>query len=245
MDFCGLTAVRVPFAGGNGSFVAFLRGFGAVCCCVCIYGTCSCCHGFTQLSSGADDSGIVALHDSAGKDVDEALQLWFSKAGELEAYISSSRIGLPCGNGGESAGILAAQVTFADHASATRALNLRMKSSDTAPSNRWIEAHKSSIVNPRDLQEDVDRFMASFETQEEDDAARLKALEGVPDEDGFITVTRRGGEKAIESKNVKKKRKLASAGDVGGGGLQLGPFYKFQIRETKRNRTNVPPCCVR
>lgn len=190
----------------------------------------------------ADDTSIAVLFDSSRSSAAfESIQVWFSKAGEISECTTPVKLG----EDGDSetaaseAGHCVTILSFPDSASVDKALSLRWKKHGLphgSEDNKWIKQHEASTVDPRDLQEEVDALMAQFERQEEAEAARLRALEGMPDADGFVTVTRKSVNRTPESKNLKKKRKIVESGGASGG-LQLGPFYKFQGRETKRNRT--------
>jgi hypothetical protein len=48
-------------------------------------------------------------------------------------------------------------------------------------------------------------------------------------------VTKKAKDKPFESDNRKLKKRRAEVA-LSGGGVQLGPLYRFQIRESKRNR---------
>lgn len=240
MDLTGLTLLLVPTAAGEATpLPVYIKKSGEM------VGRRQ--KGDLPLSCSASRAGtksLLALWDaSRSAGAVESLTVWFSKAGELESVTE------PCsavsGEGGEGEGRawLASTVNFAEAGSLERALVLRSKGAavEDDRESEWVQRLLAADVNPHDLQEEVDSLMRVFEGQEAAAAEEAKATEGVPDADGFITVTRKANVvKSFDSKNVKKKRKLMEAGEVGGGGLQLGPFYKFQLRETKRNRAYCP-----
>jgi Ribosomal RNA-processing protein 7 (RRP7) C-terminal domain len=193
-----------------------------------------------------DARQVFVCFDSGRTMAAESIEAWFSKAGEIEGVtLPSALAATKAAEGGD--GFSFVLVTFTSEADADRAAALRWKPlhGSVKRRNRWLEAFESDAVAPADLQSEANRTIASFETAEAAEEERIKAMEGVPDDDGFITVTRKTADRSFESKNLKKKRKLAAEGKVGGGGLQLGPFYKFQIRESKRNRTLVLPLSVK
>jgi hypothetical protein len=76
--------------------------------------------------------------------------------------------------------------------------------------------------------------MAAFEAKEAAEAEARERAEGKADDDGFILVTKKAKAKPFESDHQKNKRKKL---EQGGAGMQLAPLYRFQLRESKRNRT--------
>lgn len=84
-----------------------------------------------------------------------------------------------------------------------------------------------------DLQAAVDAYMTQFASAEAARSRLLARQRAVPDEDGFITVTRGGrtgparNEEAQEKmEELKKKEEDKRAG--------MGDFYRFQNREKKK-----------
>jgi hypothetical protein len=103
------------------------------------------------------------------------------------------------------------------------------------PHGRPLPHLRSARPEPAALQQQVDRSMAAFEAREAAAAAAKLAAEGKEDDDGFILVTKKAKDKPFESDNRKAKRRKQEQ-EQGGAGMQLAPFYKFQLRESKRNR---------
>ncbi|CAG8448546.1 2095_t:CDS:2 [Ambispora leptoticha] len=102
---------------------------------------------------------------------------------------------------------------------------------------KWIQEYKLLRKSPDILQAEVDKFMLEYEEAEKERQRKLAANLNKPDEDGFILVTRTarrnintdGGiavtaAKAEDIKNLKPKKR------------ELTDFYRFQLRETKRNK---------
>ena len=95
-------------------------------------------------------------------------------------------------------------------------------------------AHQKLTYPPKDeLQAAVDNFMAEWNRKEEEAARLAKRQRNVPDEDGFITVTRGGrvgparqhdAEEARKKELEKEEAKRKSMGD----------FYRFQGRERRK-----------
>ncbi|XP_064594855.1 ribosomal RNA-processing protein 7 homolog A-like [Liolophura sinensis] len=87
-------------------------------------------------------------------------------------------------------------------------------------------------VDTRELQAEIEDFMTKFDQNQEEELQKAKENEGVPDEDGWVTVTRHGKNKGaprteVHEKriNVKEKKKRKEK--------ELLNFYSFQLRESK------------
>lgn len=104
---------------------------------------------------------------------------------------------------------------------------------------KWLAQHFSSRPNLADLQREVDTSLVAFEDAEREARIAAERLRNVPDEDGFVKVVRGRGRRNTnmdgqgasvtaarpeEVKKLKPKKK------------ELIDFYRFQMRETKRNR---------
>jgi ribosomal RNA-processing protein 7 len=100
-------------------------------------------------------------------------------------------------------------------------------------SERYLTHHILSYPDKSVLQASVDTFMTEFNRREEEAARVAKRLRNVPDEDGFVTVTRGGrtgparreeAEEARRKELEKEEQKRKSMGD----------FYRFQGRERRK-----------
>ncbi len=100
-------------------------------------------------------------------------------------------------------------------------------------SQRYLTHHKLSCPDKAVLQASVDAFMTEFNRGEEEAARVAKRLRNVPDEDGFVTVTRGGrtgparreqAEEVRRKELEKEERKRKTMGD----------FYRFQGRERRK-----------
>lgn len=98
---------------------------------------------------------------------------------------------------------------------------------------KWAEEYRSALVNPTDLQKDVDAFMQLHDKKLEKEDAAAEADAGVPDEEGWIKVTHKGrkpglrrtetvSNRIMERERRKRERK------------ELLNFYTWQQRESKR-----------
>jgi ribosomal RNA-processing protein 7 len=109
---------------------------------------------------------------------------------------------------------------------------------DKAPalgSARYLAHHGLRYPDPAILQANVDSFMTSWNRREEESTRLSKRQRNVPDEDGFITVTRGGrtGPARLQDAEAKraemdeKERKKREE-------LSEKPFYRFQMREIRK-----------
>ncbi|XP_042323706.1 ribosomal RNA-processing protein 7 homolog A isoform X2 [Sceloporus undulatus] len=98
---------------------------------------------------------------------------------------------------------------------------------------KWIAKYAASIVNPTELKTEVDAFMQTYDQKIAKEEAKAEKEDGVPDEEGWVKVTRKGrrpGLPRTEAANLRalerEKRKRARK--------ELLNFYAWQHRETKR-----------
>ncbi|XP_067830830.1 ribosomal RNA-processing protein 7 homolog A [Heptranchias perlo] len=98
---------------------------------------------------------------------------------------------------------------------------------------KWIRDYRSNITDPGELQSDIDQFMQQHDQRVAEVEARAEEEDGVPDEEGWVKVTRRGrrpGFSRTEAGNLRaiqrEKRKRAQK--------ELLNFYSWQHRDSKR-----------
>ncbi|KFQ30059.1 PREDICTED: ribosomal RNA-processing protein 7 homolog A, partial [Merops nubicus] len=98
---------------------------------------------------------------------------------------------------------------------------------------KWIASYAASIVDPEELKAEVDAYMQDYDKKIAEEEARAAEEEGVPDEEGWVKVTRRGrrpGLPRTEAASLRllerERRKRARK--------ELLNFYAWQHRETKR-----------
>uniref|UniRef100_A0A8D1H1S5 Ribosomal RNA-processing protein 7 C-terminal domain-containing protein n=1 Tax=Sus scrofa TaxID=9823 RepID=A0A8D1H1S5_PIG len=98
--------------------------------------------------------------------------------------------------------------------------------------HKWIRDYTDSVPDPEALRVDVDTFMETYDKKMAEEEAKAKEEEGVPDEEGWVKVTRRGRRpvlprteaaslRVLEREKQKRARK------------ELLNFYAWQHRETK------------
>jgi ribosomal RNA-processing protein 7 len=86
----------------------------------------------------------------------------------------------------------------------------------------YLTHHKLTYPDHATLQSLVDTALTRFNAAESARMVSLKRLRSEPDEDGFITVTRREKEEVV----VEKKNRA----------VNLDDFYRFQKREKREKR---------
>ena len=100
-------------------------------------------------------------------------------------------------------------------------------------SARYLAHHKLRYPDPATLQQSVDEFMSAFAEQEAE-LARLRAKQrSVPDEDGFITVTRGGRNGTAREEETKAKEEELKRREKD---RVKDDFYRFQVREKKKEQ---------
>ncbi|KAF7460001.1 Hypothetical predicted protein [Marmota monax] len=96
----------------------------------------------------------------------------------------------------------------------------------------WISDYADSVTDPEALRVEVDTFMEAYDQKIAAEEEKAKEEEGVPDEEGWVKVTRRGRRPVLPRTEAaslrvleKEKRKRARK--------ELLNFYAWQHRETK------------
>ncbi|TVY58309.1 Ribosomal RNA-processing protein 7 [Lachnellula cervina] len=98
-------------------------------------------------------------------------------------------------------------------------------------SSRYAAHHALRYPDPRTLQRNVDAYMTAFNAGEMQRQREAKRLRNVPDEDGFVTVTkggRVGPAKAEEAERMRAEAEERAKVRTGEG------FYRFQVREMRK-----------
>ncbi|XP_059168999.1 ribosomal RNA-processing protein 7 homolog A-like [Physella acuta] len=94
-------------------------------------------------------------------------------------------------------------------------------------------AEYKNIPDVEAMEKAAEAFMADYYKKKEEDEKREKELAGVPDEEGFIKVTRHSKNKAgrrTEETEKKGREHIQKRNKKN----ELKDFYTFQFRETKR-----------
>ncbi|XP_032972730.1 ribosomal RNA-processing protein 7 homolog A [Rhinolophus ferrumequinum] len=97
---------------------------------------------------------------------------------------------------------------------------------------KWISDYTDSVLDPEALRAEVDSFMEAYDKRIAEEEAKAKEEDGVPDEEGWVKVTRRGRRPVLPRTEAaslrvleREKRKRARK--------ELLNFYAWQHRETK------------
>lgn len=144
-------------------------------------------------------------------------------------------------------GYQVAYVIFKDKSSVSRATSMpyscqRLLSSDkcrlVSGLEKWRQEYVSSLPPPADkLKAEIEQYMSEYDRKVEEEKEAAKKLEGVPDEEGWIKVTRLSKNTAAatsrpQSNDKCTKRKLKKRNRE----KELLHFYKFQVRESKKEQ---------
>ncbi|XP_004342790.1 hypothetical protein CAOG_08189 [Capsaspora owczarzaki ATCC 30864] len=102
--------------------------------------------------------------------------------------------------------------------------------------HKWIDEHKSSIIDIATAQAEVDEYMQKHDEAERQAREAEAARENVPDSDGWVTVSRRRS-----ATPTAAARALQEEGESPAAALQrrkkaLSDFYRFQQRDARRTQ---------
>ncbi|XP_033737214.1 ribosomal RNA-processing protein 7 homolog A-like [Pecten maximus] len=100
---------------------------------------------------------------------------------------------------------------------------------------KWCKNYEEERINVEDLQQEIDTYMAEYDARVDEEKQKAKDMEGVPDDDGWVTVTRHGKNKGVPWKESQEK-KVTAREKKKRKDKELLNFYSFQIRETKREQ---------
>ncbi|RLN49158.1 hypothetical protein BBJ28_00020885 [Nothophytophthora sp. Chile5] len=100
----------------------------------------------------------------------------------------------------------------------------------------YVAKYRRNKPGPTAVKEMADRFMATFDADEEEDLRQREELKSRVDDDGFQTVVNTKKRSAVPPEDLAarpaKKQKSK----------ELRNFYRFQTREKKRDRTFLALC---
>jgi ribosomal RNA-processing protein 7 len=100
-------------------------------------------------------------------------------------------------------------------------------------SARYATQQKLRYPDTKELQRSVDAFMEKFGSEEEERAREAKRARNVPDEDGFVTVTRGGRVGPARMEEAERKRLEMEEKDRNKR-ESMSDFYRFQMRERRK-----------
>ncbi|XP_013389988.1 ribosomal RNA-processing protein 7 homolog A [Lingula anatina] len=112
----------------------------------------------------------------------------------------------------------------------------RILSTDESPvltgMKKWCQEYKASLPNVHALQKEIDAYMEEFDKKIQEEAAQAKEEEGVPDDEGWVTVTRHSKNKGVPRTEAQEKR-VTQREKKKRKEKELLNFYAFQVRESK------------
>jgi len=100
-------------------------------------------------------------------------------------------------------------------------------------SARYLTHQKTRYPDPATLQAAVDAFMTKWNADEEEKARMAKRQRNLPDEDGFVTVTRGGRTGPARQEDAERKRAEMEEKEQNKR-EGMGDFYRFQMRERRK-----------
>ncbi|KAG9468673.1 hypothetical protein GDO78_022191 [Eleutherodactylus coqui] len=99
--------------------------------------------------------------------------------------------------------------------------------------HKWIEDYENSFTDVAALQAEIDQYMQNYDKKVTKEEEKAKENEGVPDEEGWITVTRKGrrpGLARTEAINLRLTKKEAKKRAQ----KELLNFYAWQHHNKKK-----------
>ena len=149
-------------------------------------------------------------------------------------------------SGGSAVALLVDEKSVESVLKAVRKLQKSSKSSkwpvwgegvgDKAPAlgtARYLSHQKLRYPDEEALQSSVDAFMMSWNDLEEEKARLSKRQRNVPDEDGFVTVSRGGRTGPARKEDAEEKRRELEEKEQKKR-EEMGDFYRFQTRERRK-----------
>ncbi|XP_013171983.1 PREDICTED: ribosomal RNA-processing protein 7 homolog A [Papilio xuthus] len=97
--------------------------------------------------------------------------------------------------------------------------------------DKWIQEHNNSILLPKNLKENIEEFMKSYDADAKSAEEKEKQLEQEDDE-GWVTVTKQGKVQSF-ARSDKVENKIMAKEEKNKKRKELKNFYTFQIRESK------------
>lgn len=98
----------------------------------------------------------------------------------------------------------------------------------------YLEQYRANKPGLEAVKNIADEFMANFEAAEEEEIERLEELKNQVDDDGFVTVVSSKRKKPLPEEFIQPVKKQKSK--------ELENFYRFQMREKKRDRKSPSLC---
>ncbi|XP_067129576.1 ribosomal RNA-processing protein 7 homolog A [Centruroides vittatus] len=97
---------------------------------------------------------------------------------------------------------------------------------------KWCTEYNNNIPNIEELQKEIDVYMQQYDEKVEKEKQEAIEMEGVADEEGWITVSKHSKKPVIRRTEVNEK-KITAKERKKRSKKNLLNFYTFQIRESK------------
>ncbi|XP_070580155.1 ribosomal RNA-processing protein 7 homolog A-like [Ptychodera flava] len=98
---------------------------------------------------------------------------------------------------------------------------------------KWCKDYFDSWPDAKEMQKDIDQYMADYDKRKLEEEEQEAEDEGVPDEDGWVTVTRKGRNPGVARTEANQKKAMAKEKQQNQK-KELLNFYRFQYRESQR-----------
>lgn len=99
---------------------------------------------------------------------------------------------------------------------------------------KWCSEYAANRPNPQKLQKEVDNFMLNYDKEKKKEEEEAKEKEGVADEDGWITVTKKTKKKVVQRTEQKQEWLKAKEAKKAKQREHVN-FYAFQMKQSKRD----------
>ncbi|XP_062577426.1 ribosomal RNA-processing protein 7 homolog A-like [Saccostrea cucullata] len=98
----------------------------------------------------------------------------------------------------------------------------------------WQKEYRDNECNTQELQSEIDSYMEAYDEEQEREKRLALEQEGVPDDEGWVKVTRHGKNKGAPRTETMEK-KVTAKDKRRQTEKELKNFYAFQMRESKRD----------
>lgn len=98
---------------------------------------------------------------------------------------------------------------------------------------KWKQEYLEQVTDIAEMKKEVNKFMEEYDKKVEEEQMQAKEMDGVPDEEGWVTVTRVGKNKGAPRTEAEKKR-VTLKDRKKRKEKELVNFYSFQVRESKK-----------
>ncbi|KAJ8036777.1 Ribosomal RNA-processing protein 7-like A [Holothuria leucospilota] len=99
---------------------------------------------------------------------------------------------------------------------------------------KWCSEYAANRPNPQKLQKEVDNFMLNYDKEKKKEEEEAKEKEGMADEDGWVTVTKKTKKKVVQRTEQKQEWLKAKEAKKAKQREHVN-FYAFQMKQSKRD----------